>query len=262
MSKTHRLMLVIVAAAILLGIGAVSAYADLASDVAAPVTTADATAGAVYWNDTVVKLTAADDEGVAYIYHELDNGVARLYKVDGAPLSAERTAPRDFNGDPQSLTPGAHTLKFWAQDKNGNVEAQHSVTFTVKADTAAPVTGATGATGGAWYNKTVAVSLAAVDEAAGSGVAKLSYGWDSPQPTVIDGASADAKLTVDATTVNGDHTLSFMAQDVAGNWEGTKTLDRQDRYGQAEDNGLRGDRHPRQDRDAEVQGQRRGSERR
>ncbi len=128
MRKTHLVVLAIVVAAILLAIGAVGAYADLASDVTPPTTTTDAVAD--YWDAATIVATATDDEGIAYMYHELDNGVVRLATIDGKPLSAEITIPT-AKDDPLSV--GTHTLKYWAQDVNGNVEAQQTVTFTIKA---------------------------------------------------------------------------------------------------------------------------------
>jgi len=122
--KTRHLTIVIIAAAIVLGIGAVSAYATLGNDAAPPVTTSDVAAS--YVGDPVIHLTATDAEGVAYIYHRFDNGVVRLYTVGIG--SATITAPTEKD---QSLAPGTHALRFWAQDVNGNVEVQNTATFTV-----------------------------------------------------------------------------------------------------------------------------------
>jgi len=210
-------MMLTVVAAIVLSIGAVSAYAALADDVTPPVTSSDAVA--LYWNDVTIGLSATDAEGVAYIYHSLDDGIVRLYTVGSG--DAATTAPT-ANDEP--LSPGSHTISFWAQDTAGNVEARTTETFEVKADTAAPVTGASGAVAGSWYNTNVAVSLTAVDEAEGSGVAALSFFWDADSPTVGAVATADAGLAVDALTVNGAHVLTYQAADVAGNAEIAKTL--------------------------------------
>lgn len=223
MRKTHRLMIVLVVAvaAIMLGVGAVSAYADLASDTQPPATTVNVAEGATTWNIGTLTLTANDDEGVAYIYHELDGGIARLYRVPAPALTVDYQVPRHIAGALELLAPGAHTLKFWAQDINGNVEAQQSVRFTVKQDTDAPVTTATGAKDGAWYGRSLTVGLVASD--AGSGVAQLGWGWDVA-PLMADGSQVDVPIAVDAATLNGPHTLSFQAADVAGNIEAVKTL--------------------------------------
>jgi large repetitive protein len=211
--KGTRLALLVVAVVVILAVGAVSAYAALADDTTAPVTTSDAVAS--YWNSAAIELTATDAEGVAYIYYRIDGGITRLYRVAAGVLHT--TATISDAGD--------HTIAFWAQDTAGNVETHKQVALTVRADKAAPVTSATGAVNGRWYKATVPVALAAVDETDGSGVAAISYSWDAaPQPTVVLAATADAGFAVDAATVNGPHVLSYWAGDVAGNVETAKTL--------------------------------------
>ena len=138
--KTHLTVLAIVLAVAVLAVGAVGAYAGLADDATPPVTTTDAVAD--YWDAATVVATATDAEGIAYSYHELDNGVVRLAKIDGKPTTASITIPTDKD---TPLAVGDHTLLYWAQDANGNVEAQQSLTFTIKADTVAPTTSATAA---------------------------------------------------------------------------------------------------------------------
>jgi hypothetical protein len=128
-------VLAVVAVAIVLAIGAVAAYGSLASDANAPTTTTDVAES--YWDTATITATATDDEGVRYIYHELDEGVVRLATVDGSPLTSQITIP---TAKDTPLAVGTHKLKYWAQDINGNVEAQHVVTFTIVKDTAAPTT--------------------------------------------------------------------------------------------------------------------------
>ena len=140
MRKTHVVVLAVVAIAIVLAIGAVSAYAGLGSDVTAPTTTTDAVAS--YWDSATIIATATDAEGIAYIYHELDNGVVRLATIAGKPASAQITIPTDKD----KLAAGTHTLKYWAQDVNGNVEAQQVVTFEIVVDSVKPTTSASKAT--------------------------------------------------------------------------------------------------------------------
>lgn len=140
MRKTHIVVLTVLAVAAVFAFGAAGAYGDLASDTTAPTTTTDAVAS--YWDDAVIKLTATDDEGIGYIYHELDNGITRLTTVEGSPLSASVDAPLTFAGEHKNPGVGTHTLKYWAQDVNGNVEAQKTLTFEIVADTVGPVTSA------------------------------------------------------------------------------------------------------------------------
>lgn len=135
MRKTHLMVLAIVLAVAILAVGAVGAYADLASDDNPPATTTDAVAQ--YWDAATIVATAADDEGIAYIYHEFDNGLVRLATIADKPLSAEISIPTDKD---MPLAAGTHKVKVWAQDINGNVEAQQTVTFEILTDTVKPTT--------------------------------------------------------------------------------------------------------------------------
>ena len=216
MREARHITILVVVAAIVLGIVAVGAYAALADDTTPPVTTSDAAAS--YWGAATIHLTATDAEGVAYIYSKIDDGIARLFTVGTGSPAASVVIAAPAAG---SVT---HKLQYWAQDTAGNVEARTTTTITVKTDPTAPVTTATGAVAGGWYKRTVAVHLAAADEAAGSGVASISWSLDGAA-TTIAGASAYATLTVDArTTANGAHALTYQAADVAGNLESLNTL--------------------------------------
>jgi hypothetical protein len=135
--KTHLMVLAAVAVAIVLAIGAVSAYADISSDSEKPATTTNAAES--YWDVASFTITATDNEGVAYIYTKLDDHVVRLDTVSDKPASVELAFPTEKDG---TISAGQHTLKYWAQDINGNVESPNSVTFTVVKDTVAPVTSA------------------------------------------------------------------------------------------------------------------------
>ena len=211
MRKTHLMGLAIVAVILVLAVGAVSAYADITTDSQAPATTTNAVAN--YWNTVAITATATDNEGIAYIYDKVDGGPARLTIVSGSPAPTSTQASIPVAKD-LPLSAGTHTVKYWAQDVNGNVEAQHTLTFTISADTAKPVTAATGATDGTWYKAGVTVHLVAADGANESGVKELTYSLDSDPP--ITGA-ATVDVAVPATA--GPHMLMFHATDVAGNIE-------------------------------------------
>ena len=86
-------------------------------------------------------------------------------------------------------------------------------------DTTAPAVTASGAAEGAWYRRAVLVSLTAIDEAGGSGVAAISYTLDG-LPQTVPGAST---LVSVAALPNGAHTLSFSASDLAGNTSATQS---------------------------------------
>jgi hypothetical protein len=212
--KTHLTMLAIVAITVVLAVGAVSAYADITTDAQAPVTTTNA--GASYWNTVAITATATDNEGVAYVYSRVDGGPVRLTTIAGGPASTDVTIPAAAD---LPLAAGSHELEYWAQDVNGNVEAQNEIGFTVVSDTAKPVTAATGATDGRWYKTAVTVHLVASDGADESGVSELSYSLDGAAPTVV-GATADVLVPA----VAGPHTITYHATDVAGNAEAEKTF--------------------------------------
>ena len=135
MRKTHLMVLAIILAVAILAVGAVGAYAGLADDVNPPATTTDALPQ--YWDTATIVATAIDDEGIAYIYHEFDNGLVRLATIAGKPLSAQISIPTDKD---MPLAAGTHKVKVWAQDINGNVEAQKTVTFEIVMDTVKPTT--------------------------------------------------------------------------------------------------------------------------
>jgi hypothetical protein len=126
--KTRHLVIIIAVAAIVLGIGAVGAYAGLADDATPPVT--KSTVATSYAGDVSFQISSTDAEGVAYIYHRFDKGVAGLHTVATDTVSPSVTITVPTENDTR-LAIGTHTVKFWAQDVNGNVEAQTTATFTV-----------------------------------------------------------------------------------------------------------------------------------
>jgi plastocyanin len=117
---------------------------------------------------------------------------------------------------------GAHTVRYRATDKAGNVAAEKSVRFTVVAappqDTTPPVTGVTVEgtknSGGAYVNS-ARVTVTATD-AHGSGVEKIEYSLDGgpylayTAPVVVDRAGA--------------HTVAYRATDKAGNTSAALTV--------------------------------------
>ncbi|MCK8432822.1 DUF1080 domain-containing protein [Streptomyces sp. D2-8] len=117
---------------------------------------------------------------------------------------------------------GAHTVRYRATDKAGNVAAEKSVRFTVVAappqDTTPPVTGVavegTKNSDGAYVNS-ARVTVTATDEH-GSGVERIEYSLDGgpylaySAPVVVDRAGA--------------HTVAYRATDKAGNTAAARTV--------------------------------------
>ena len=137
--KKTIITLAILATAAALGIGAVAALAQSSGDLTPPVTTTDARA--IYEGEDVgFSFHATDATGVAYMYYRVDKSVLDCSVV---PTDTVHTA-WDVTVDPPVLVAavdphpvmvplpiGTHTLKYWSQDTEGNVEAQHEMTFTV-----------------------------------------------------------------------------------------------------------------------------------
>ena len=95
-----------------------------------------------------------------------------------------------------------------------------TVTATIP-DTTPPTTTATGAVHGRWYRTAVTVSLAASDNAGGSGVVSTEYSLDGGAWT--PGTSIPLPAPTDHT---GDllHTILYRSADTDGNVEADKTL--------------------------------------
>jgi hypothetical protein len=121
---------------------------------------------------------------------------------------------------PASLTPGATSVTVTPS----GASASNAVAFTVDApqapaDTTAPVTVAAGLPAVPWCNHGVTVSLTAVDEAGGSGVATIYYTVDGGDPVPVTGTATDVPLTS-----SGLHDVAFYAKDAAGNAEQVKSV--------------------------------------
>jgi hypothetical protein len=149
-------------------------------------------------SSAVITLTAVDNiggSGVATTYYALDGAAP----VVGTTVSTSVL--------------GSHTLSFWSVDVAGNIELANLVSFEVTAppvpvpDTTAPVTTSNVK---ATYAGSASITLTAVDNVGGSGVAHTYY--------ILDGAPQAEGLNV-STSVLGSHTLSFWSVDVAGNIE-------------------------------------------
>ncbi|MEV5550518.1 family 16 glycoside hydrolase [Streptomyces sp. NPDC052309] len=156
-------------------------------------------ADGAYIDMATVTVTASDTgSGVNTIEYAIGNGAWQAYT---APVMVHQA--------------GAHTVRYRATDKAGNVAADKSVEFTVVAappqDTTPPVTGATVEgtknSDGAYVGN-AKVTVSATDEG-GSGVAGIEYSLDAgpylayTAPVVVDRA--------------GTHTVAYRASDKAGN---------------------------------------------
>ena len=109
----------------------------------------------------------------------------------------------------------------------------NALAFTVDApqaptDTTAPTTTAGGVPAGGWSSALVTVTLAATDNAGGSGVATITYAVDGGTPVVVGASSALVDLGAhfggDVSAAQGVHTIAYYVTDAAGNAEAPQAL--------------------------------------
>jgi hypothetical protein len=139
--------------------------------------------------------------------------------LDPAPsISCSRTSGSSF-------PIGETQVTCTAGDQAGNSStANFTVTVNPPADSAPPVTSSLSspnANGNGWNNSDVLISLAASDNAGGSGVKELVYSASGAQiipATSVNGASVNLAITTEGLT-----TVSYFARDNAGNTEAART---------------------------------------
>ena len=125
-------------------------------------------------------------------------------------------APADHSGD------GAQVVSYHSCDAAGNWETVKTV--TVKIDTTAPTTTASGADA-LWHNTAVTLTLSPADNTGGSGMSgdsaatqyKIGTGAGQTGTTVDVPAPADH-------SGDGAQVVSYKSCDAAGNWETAKTV--------------------------------------
>ncbi len=154
-----------------------------------------------------------DLSGIVGAYYRLNQ--PGFYPTDGAFVATTNTI-----ADIRVPTDGKHDLYIWLVDAAGNVDhnSGNAVPQLFWYDSRPPVSTATltpapAATG--WYSVPVTVAFAARDDDTGSGVDKL---WQR-----INDAPWSNAATRQITT-EGEHVVTYFAQDVAGNLEAAQTL--------------------------------------
>ncbi len=161
-----------------------------------------------YTNPVSVTLAAADNVG--------GSGLDKIvYTIDGSTPSLSNGTVYTGAFSIASTT----TVNYRAYDLAGNAEATKSqlITFSSPGDTTPP-TSSIGCDGApcspSAYPLPVSVTLAAADEAGGSGVAAIRYTTDGSDPSATHGTIYSAPFTVNGTT-----TVKYRAIDNAGNME-------------------------------------------
>ncbi|TLM71587.1 MAG: hypothetical protein FDZ70_08840, partial [Actinobacteria bacterium] len=163
-------------------------------DTLAPVTTASGVPAGWASAPVTVTLSAADaTSGVAWTRYRVGSGAVQTY-----------TAPFAVSA------PGTTTVYFWSADNAGNAET--TGTATVRIDTLAPVTTASGVPAG-WASAPVTVTLSAAD--ATSGVAWTRYR--------VGSGAVQTYTAPFAVASEGTTTVYFWSSDNAGNTEATGT---------------------------------------
>jgi hypothetical protein len=177
------------------------------------------------WTNQSVQVTlgAVDNpnpggSGVAATYYAIDNAACQA--------TASGLANCTVYGGPLTISAqGSHTLTYFSVDEAGNIEAANSASVMI--DTTAPTTTATlspNAASSGWYNASTGaptVSLSAVDNSGGSGVAATYYAVDDAtcQATASGLASCTKYATPFTVAAQGTHSLTFFSVDNAGNIE-------------------------------------------
>jgi len=115
---------------------------------------------------------------------------------------------------PSSGAPVSHTVQYYSVDYAGNVETAKNVSFSVSIppDVTPPTTSSNAV---ATYIKPSTITLTAVDNVGGWGVANTYY--------KLDNNATQTGVGVPTSSVVGDHTLKFWSVDAAGNVESAKT---------------------------------------
>jgi hypothetical protein len=183
---------------------AASIVVTVVNDTAAPTVTMTNPAAGSLGGTATIAATATDDIGV----------VGVQFLLDGASLGAEDTAPPyELAWATLTVANGTHTLTAVARDAAGNQTTATNVVVTVANDTTAPTVTMTSPAGGN-VSGTVTVAATAADDFGVVGVQFLLDGADlGGEDTTAPYEAVLATLSV----ANGDHTLTAVARDAAGN---------------------------------------------
>jgi hypothetical protein len=167
-------------------------------------------AGATVSGQVNVGASASDNVGVAGVQ----------FKLDGATLGAEDTsAPYTASWNSASSANGQHTLSAVARDAAGNKStAQQSVNVSNgtggTGDTTLPSVQLTSPAAGATVTGQVSVAANATDNV---GVAGVQFKLDGANLGSEDTSAPYSTSWNSATSTNGQHTMSAVARDAAGN---------------------------------------------
>jgi hypothetical protein len=188
--------------------GAISVTVSNVVDTTAPTVSLSApAAGVTLTGTTTLSATASDNIGVAGV----------RFTVDGVAVGTEdTTSPFSITWNSGSVSNGQHSLRAVARDSAGNTQRSAARTVTVSnvSDTTAPSISVTSPSGGTTQSGTVTVSASASDN---TGVVGVQFKLDG---TNLGAEAMTAPYTASwptTLTLNGTHTLTATARDIAGN---------------------------------------------
>jgi subtilisin family serine protease len=173
------------------------------ADTTSPTTTITAPADSAAVKGTItVSATASDNIGVTQV---------ELYR-DGTLVDTDTAAPYSFSWSTTEVGDGNHTLQTKAYDAANNFGTSSTITVTV--DNTAPAVAVTAPADNATVNGTVAVTANASDTI---GVVGVQFKLDGNNLGSEDTTSPYSLDWDTLTASNGNHTLTAVARDAAGN---------------------------------------------
>jgi hypothetical protein len=169
--------------------------------------------GATVSGSVTVTATASDNVGV----------VGVQFKVDGANIGAEdTTSPYSASWNTTTVGNGSHSLTAVARDAAGNATTSSAVTVTVSnSDTTGPTVSITAPANGATVQSSVTVSANASDNV---GVVGVQFKVDGANIGAEDTTSPYSVSWNTTTIGNGQHSLTAVARDAAGNSTTSSTV--------------------------------------
>src|SRR5213076_1948757 len=190
--------------------GPASATTPAAADTTPPTVSISSPANGQTISTTVtVSANASDNVGVVGVQFRLDG-------VNGG--AEDTTAPYSILFDPTTTSNGQHTITAVARDAAGNRTTSAPVTVTVAnappPDTTPPTVSITSPANGQTISTTVTVSANASDNV---GVVGVQFRLDGANLGGEDTAAPYSIPFDPTTTSNGQHTITAVARDAAGN---------------------------------------------
>jgi len=182
-------------------------YGPLCYDTIAPVTTdtlSGTVSSGVYVSSVKITLSATDSgSGVAAKYYSLDGA---SYATYSAPVTVSAT--------------GTHTLRFYSKDVAGNVEAVHTVSFTIKSQTTTKLTSSRNPS---YYGQSVTFTAKVTVNfgAAATGTVTFKNGTLALATVTLTSGQATYSMS---TLHTGSHTISAVYNGSANDLTSTSSI--------------------------------------